>query len=105
MALTTLADAKAELLSEIENYGATVDSLEDRLGEYVDTALPVYNSHIIDEWRAMPSDYDGSGMEQLGTPEKITVYSLMLNDLFTYYWDVYQDALGEIRDELESEAA
>lgn len=104
MALYTIADAKEELKTEIETYGATIDSLEDRLGEYVDTALPIYYNEIIQEWQAMPSEYDGRGMEEFGAPDKPTVYSLMTNDLYTYYWDIYQDALGQLRDEAEGRA-
>lgn len=103
MALYTLEDAKNELKTEIETYGATIESLEDRLGEYVDTALPIYYNEIIQEWQAMPSEYDGRGAEEFGAPDKPTVYSLMTNDLYAYYWDTYQDALGELREESEGE--
>ena len=105
MALTTFAEAKAELLSEIKNYDNDIEALRDDLGSYVDSALPVYNNRIIDEWREMPGEYDGRGAAELGAPEPLTVYSLMTSDLYFYYYDLYSEVLDEIENELESEAA
>lgn len=105
MALTTFAEAKAELTSELRNYDNDIEALRDDLGSYVDSALPIYNSHIIDEWREMPGDYDGRGVAEFGAPEQITVYALMTLDLLTYYLDLFNEALAEIENELESEAA
>ncbi len=99
MAIYTATNAKQELSSEIENYGATIESLRDRLGEYADTSLPVYNGDIISEWQLMPIAYDGRGIEEFGLPAEPTVYSLMLGDLYAYYYDLLTIAL----DELESE--
>lgn len=97
-----ISDAKNVLATELANGYATLEDLEDRLGEYVDSALPIYYSDIIDEWRAMPSNYDGAGVDELGVPEKPTVYSLMTGDLYLYYSDLYRDALAELIEESET---
>lgn len=98
----TATNAKQELASEIEKGYTDIEQLRDRIGEYVDSALPIYNSDIIAEWQHMPSEYDGEGINQFGLPgtHNITVYSLMLGDLYAYYSDLFTAAL----DELESEA-
>lgn len=105
MALYTIIDAKEELKTEIESYGATIKQLDDRLNEYVDTALPIYYSDIMEEWRTMPAEYDGRGVDEFGLPAEPTVYNLMTGDLFAYYHDLYSNALEELRTELESEVA
>jgi hypothetical protein len=96
----TATNAKQELAYEIEKGYADFEQLRDRLGEFVDSALPIYYSDIIAEWQQMPSDYDGRGVLDFGLPAEPTVYSLMLGDLYAYYYDLMTTAL----DELESES-
>lgn len=105
MAIYTATNAKQELAYELEKGYTTIEELEDRLGEYVDSNLPIYYSDIITEWQQMPSEYDGRGIAEFGLPSEPTVYSLMLGDLYAYYYDLLTTALGELMTEKEEENA
>ena len=57
----------------------------DRLGELVDSYIPIYNSDIISEGQAMPNEYDDEGAELFGRPDDATIIQLMALDLMNYY--------------------
>jgi hypothetical protein len=82
---------------------STIEEIEDRSGEIIDSYLPVYNNRIIEEWQNMPSDYDNRGALELGTGEEINIVHLMTLDLYLYYSDIFSQAMQEIKQELEIE--
>jgi hypothetical protein len=79
---------------------STIEEIEDRSGEIIDSYLPVYNNRIIEEWQNMPSDYDNRGAAELGTGEDINIVNLMTLDLYLYYSDLFNDAIKELKEEL-----
>ena len=81
---------------------STLEEIEDRAGEAIDSHLPVYNNEIIEEWQAMPGDYDNRGAEELGYRIGFTIYQLMSLDLYVYYSDLYAKAIEEIKQEQDS---
>jgi hypothetical protein len=76
--------------------GQTYRQMQDQIGEIAEALLPFYDSEIIGEWQSMPSKYDGLGVKALGLPETITVYNLMTNDLFFYYYDLVSEAFIQL---------
>lgn len=79
--------------------GRSFEQIEDAIGEITDGIMPIYNSDIIGEWQAMPSEYDGRGVAEFGLPSEPTVYTLMTGDLYFYYYDLVSDALTQLEDE------
>jgi hypothetical protein len=82
---------------------STIEELEDNSGQFIDNCLPIYNSDIIQEWQNMPSEYDNRGSSELGIPNEISIISLMLLDLYLYYSDIFNEAITELKEELEEE--
>jgi len=92
---------KEEILNEIENNGADLDSIRDRSGEWVDGYLPVYNWNIIKEWTDMDSNYNDRGASELGASEEDGIIRRMSLDLYLYYTDQFAEVLDEVEEELK----
>ena len=102
--MTTYDEIMKEIKQEIAQ-GIDLDDIKDRSYEYVDNYLPIYNNRIIEEWQAMPSDYDNRGSAELGHLEQeINIISLMGADLYLYYQDLVALVLDDLEQELESES-
>lgn len=100
--MTTYDDVMQEIKQEIEQ-GRDLDSIRDRSYELVDNYVPIYNNHVLEEWRAMPSDYDNRGSVELGhNCEEIDIIKLMQGDLYLYYTDLVSEVIDDLAQELES---
>ena len=74
-----------------ENY------VDDRLTEMADSAVPVYNNQIIEDWQEMPSDFNDSWQELGGYDEgETSIIGLMAIDLYAYYQDAYRRAYADV---------
>ncbi len=102
--MTTIEEIKQELQQELEKGYASLDEIEDNRGEWVDGYLPVYYNRIVEEWQNMPSEYNNRGAQELGQGGEIDIYNLMSLDLYLYYTDLFNEAVEEIKGELEEEA-
>ena len=102
--MTTYDEIMQEFKSELSNGNAdNLDDLRDRSYEYVDNYVPVYNNRIIEEWQAMPSDYDNRGSAELGhNCQELNIINLMQADLYLYYQDLTALVLDDLEQELES---
>jgi len=89
-----------EIREEIAN-GEELDEIKDRSHEFIDSYLPVYYNGIIEEWKAMPSEYNDRGSAELGYGEEINIYNLMSLDLYLYYSDLFAEAVEEVEESLE----
>jgi hypothetical protein len=98
----TIKLMKEEILESLKY--STLEEIEDRSGETIDSHLPIYNNQIIEEWQNMPSEYDNRGSAELGISEDINIINLMSLDLYIYYSDLFSKALEEIREEIEVSA-
>ena len=97
----TVERMKEEILAEIAR-GEDLDQIKDRSGEFIDGYLPIYNNRIIEEWQAMPSEYDNRGAADLGHLEhEINIVNLMSLDLYLYYSDLFNEAVSEVEETLE----
>jgi hypothetical protein len=96
----TLNEMIEEIKQELTK-GVELDEIRDNSGEWVDNYLPVYNNRIIEEWQAMPSDYDDRGAIELGLGQEINIINLMTLDLYLYYSDLFSQALSDVESELE----
>jgi hypothetical protein len=83
---------------------STLEEIEDRAGETIDSHLPIYNKDIIEEWQAMPGDYDNRGAAELGSQQGHGIIDLMQLDLYLYYSDLFSQAMEEIKKEEEVSA-
>ncbi len=66
-----------------ENY------IDDRLTEMADSAVPVYNNQIIQDWQEMPSEFDDT-WEDMAADPFATIVQRMSYDLYNYYQDAYR---------------
>jgi hypothetical protein len=89
-----------EIRAEIAN-GEELEDIKDRSGEFIDSYLPVYYNQIIDEWKAMPSEYNDRGSAELGQGGEVNIYNLMSLDLYLYYSDLFAEAVEEVEQALE----
>jgi hypothetical protein len=89
-----------EIRAEIAN-GEELEDIKDRSHEFIDSYLPVYYNVIIEEWKAMPSEYNDRGSSELGYGEEINIYNLMSLDLYLYYSDLFNEAVEEVEESLE----
>ena len=89
-----------EIRLELSN-GEDLDTIKDRSGEFIDSWLPIYNNKIVEEWQAMPSEYDNRGSAELGTGQEINIINLMTLDLYLYYSDLFAEAVEEVEESLE----
>jgi hypothetical protein len=71
--------------------------IDDRLTEMADSAVPVYNNQIIQDWQEMPSDFNDSWQEYTeGEPFKRTIIDLMMLDLNNYYQNAYRRIYADV---------
>lgn len=98
---TTQEQMKEEILTELGKDYTDLDRIRDNAGKWIDGYLPVYNNQIIDEWKAMPREYDDRGGVELGHMGETTIVGLMSLDLYLYYSDLFHEMLGELEAELE----
>ena len=99
--MNTVERMVEEIRAEIAN-GEELEAIKDRSGEFIDSYLPIYNNQIIEEWQAMPSDYDNRGSVELGHLEQeINIINLMSLDLYLYYSDLFAEAISEVEQSLE----
>lgn len=91
-----------EILSSLSY--STLEEIEDRSGELIDSYLPVYNNRIIGEWQNMPSEYDNRGALELGYEGDPDIVRLMTLDLYLYYSDLFSEVMEEIKNERELES-
>jgi hypothetical protein len=97
--MTTYDEIVKEIKQEIEQ-GATLEEVKDRSHELIDNYVPIYNNHVIEEWTAMPNDYDDRGSAELGhSCDHLSIVKLMREDLYLYY----SDLVGEVISDLEQE--
>ena len=93
---------KAEFRNAIKEHDETLEDIRDNSGEWIEGYLPVYNNKIVEEWQAMPSEYDNRGAVELGHLEQeINIINLMSLDLFLYYTDIFNEAVTELEEEEE----
>lgn len=88
---------KEEILSALKS-GEVLDQIKDRSGEFVDGWLPIYNNEIIQEWQAMPSEYDNRGAQELGADSSLGIVGLMNLDLYLWYSDLFSEAIEEVEE-------
>lgn len=98
--MNTVEQMVEEIRAEIAN-GEELEDIKDRSGEFIDSYLPVYYNQIIDEWKAMPSEYNDRGSAELGQGGEINIYNLMTLDLYLYYSDLFNEAVEEVEESLE----
>ena len=99
--MTTLDDMIKEIKTELEKDYLTLDEIRDNAGEWIDGYLPVYNNQIVQEWQAMPSEYDNRGYAELGQDGEIDIINLMSLDLYLYYSDLFALALDDVQNDLD----
>lgn len=92
---------KDEFKTEIGKGYITLDEIRDNSGEWIDGYLPIYNNKIVEEWQAMPGDYDNRGAVELGYDGDGDIIHQMSLDLYLYYSDIFHEALAELEEELE----
>jgi hypothetical protein len=101
---TVKQQMKDEFTNAIKEHGETLEDIRDNSGEWVDGYLPVYYNKIVEEWQAMPSEYNDRGHAELGQGGEINIYNLMSLDLYLYYTDIFNEAIAELEEELEEVA-
>ena len=101
--MNTVERMVEEIKQEVSN-GGTIEEIEDREGEFIDSYLPIYNNEIIKEWQEMPSEYDNEGARELGAPSDSNIIQLMTLDLYLYYGALFREAIQEVRDSEEVSA-
>jgi hypothetical protein len=95
---------KSEFRNAIKEHDETLEDIRDNSGEWIEGYLPVYNNKIVEEWQAMPSEYDNRGAVELGHLEQeINIINLMSLDLYLYYNDIFNEAVTELEEEQEEE--
>jgi hypothetical protein len=100
--MTTYDEITQEIKQEIAN-GQTLEEVKDRSHELIDNYVPVYNNRVLEEWQAMPSDYDNRGALELGhNCQELNIISLMSADLYLYYSELVGQVINDLEQELES---
>jgi len=98
--MNTVERMVEEIRAELSQ-GEDLDTIKDRSGEFIESWLPVYNNRIIEEWQAMPSEYDNRGAIELGADIEVNIINLMTLDLYLYYSDLFNEAVQEVEEALE----
>jgi hypothetical protein len=98
--MNTVERMVEEIRAEIAN-GEELEAIKDRQHEFIDSYIPVYYYEIIDEWKAMPNEFNDRGSAELGHGEEINIYNLMSLDLYLYYSDLFAEAINEVEESLE----
>jgi hypothetical protein len=100
--MTSYDEITQEIKQEIAN-GQDLDSIKDRSHELVDNYVPVYNNRVLEEWQAIPSDYDNRGAQEIGhNCQELNIISLMSADLYVYYTELVGLVIDDLAQELES---
>lgn len=94
---------KEEFTQAINQAGETLEEIQGNSGEWVEGYLPIYYNKIVEEWQAMPSEYNDRGAAELGVGHagENTIYNLMSLDLYIYYTDIFNEAIAELEEEME----
>ena len=98
--MNTIDQMKEEIRAALAG-GEDLESVQDRSNEFADSYCPIYNNQIIEEWQAMPSEYDDRGVQEIGGDDSVGIVARMSLDLYLYYTDLFFQAVGEIENELE----
>lgn len=101
MSYQTKQAMKEEFTQAINQAGETLEGIRDNSGEWIDGYLPVYYNKIVEEWQAMPSEFNDRGRLELGADSEATIYNLMSLDLYVYYSDIFNEAMAELEEEME----
>jgi hypothetical protein len=101
MSYQTKQAMKEEFKTEMEKGYVTLDEIRDNSGEWIEGYMPVYYNKIVEEWQAMPSEYNDRGSAELGHMGETTIYGLMGLDLYLYYTDIFNEAIAELEEEME----
>lgn len=99
--MQTIVKQMAEEIRTALSNGDELDDIKDRSGEYIDSYLPIYNNQIVAEWQVMPSEYDNRGAAEIGHGGEIDIINLMSLDLYLYYYDLFQEAVTEVENNLQ----
>ncbi len=100
--MTNYNEIMQEIKQELTN-GESLEEIKERSYELVDNYVPVYNNRVIEEWTAMPSDYDNRGSAELGhNCQELNIINLMSADLYLYYQDLVNSVINDLEQELES---
>jgi len=100
--MTNYNEIMQEIKQELTN-GESLEEIKERSYELVDNYVPVYNNRVIEEWTAMPSDYDNRGSAELGhNCQELNIINLMSADLYLYYQDLVNSVINDLQEELES---
>jgi len=100
--MTTYDEIMQEIKQEISN-GQTLEEVKERSHELVDGYIPIYNNRVIEEWTAMPNDYDNRGAAEIGhNCQELNIISLMQADLYIYYAELVGLVIDDLEQELES---
>lgn len=89
-----------EIKTALEEHWTEIEDsayVDDWLTEFSDGIVPVYNGQIIDDWKAMPSEFDEAGEDIAG--EESSIIDRMKADLYMYYSDQVYNAYYEIKGE------
>ena len=97
--LSSDSDIKSDIYDHIEQLKEKTYP-EDLLNELADSAVPIYYSDIIQEWREMPNEFTDSWQE-FGTDGTQGICTLMQMDLYNYYQDRYNRIYQEILQDIE----
>ena len=98
--MNTIDQMKEEIRAALAD-GEDLESVKDRSGEIADSYCPIYNNQIIEEWQAMPGEYDDRGVQEIGGDDSVGIIGRMSLDLYLYYTDLFFRAVGAIENELE----
>ena len=77
-----LVDIEYRLLAY---YVVNLNKCDAALGEYVDSAMPVYTTNIIDEWVSNWPKCNGLSLEEWGYSGDPDVTKIMRSDLYLFY--------------------
>ena len=100
MALTTYEEIKNQIREELIHLIYDPHA-EDQIAQMADAAVPVYNHHIIEEWRELPDEHSDQWKE-LGYDTQRNeggIIRLMAVDLAIYYEREFDRAWQEIKEE------
>ena len=99
----TETDIKNELLENLEQLQAS-EYPEDLLSEWADSAVPIYYSDTLNDWREL-SLAETDRWQELGAPSnEAGIFDLMRIDLYLHYQDAYTRIYAELTHDLEEEA-
>ena len=93
-------DIKQEILDNWEE----IDGEDGQwMTEAVDSALPIYNSDIMEQWARMPNEFTDAWQDVAATIENHTITSLMSIDLWVFTQSEYNRAYAAIQEEKEEQ--